>query len=328
MKFNRNVFWALAALPGLSLAAPAPASLSLEDIAMGISPVGKTLPPPAALEKRACASNNLLRLFRDKRYSAMAIPFCSSYVQAVVVTSASIAATVTKDSTVTPATITVTVTSVITDLEETTITITSYSTYNPQDTVTQTLAKRTAIPYPTWLPSSYGTSSVSSVCSCYNIVQPTPLTKTVTVVTGTQTIGQDVTLPPSTVTDVETATTVETSTIVAVATVEAIVCGVTPGCPVGGSSFIGFTNADTVEGCYDYCAGVDGAVSIQYGLLPPTPYKTACFCYPIPVSQNYDPTGEFQNTNCYSYYQYDLDCRLLPSSPSPAPPPPPLPPTK
>ncbi|EPS35554.1 hypothetical protein H072_11037 [Dactylellina haptotyla CBS 200.50] len=304
MKLNQNTLWALLASAGFTHAAPAPVVLSPEDI----SNIAYGNPPSASLQKRACASNNLLRLFKDSRYSSSAIGFCATYVQNVITATTAIVASITEDTTVTPPPTTVTATEVVTETETETLSTDFYTT-NPFDTAA--LEKRTAIPYPSWLPTTYAASSVSSVCSCFNTVQPPAIYTTVTVVTSTETVDEAITLPPATVTDIETATSLVTVSV-GLSTPKALICGGTPGCPSGSvhTTLLASGKFDTLGECFDLCSGVDGALSVQYGLTNAGGFEKWCFCWPIDVASNWNPNNP-QSVGCVSYYQFDLECRFL-----------------
>ena len=108
-----------------------------------------------------------LRNLRDKRYSASASAFCSTYIQSTVTETAKVAAITTKTDFVTPDAVTVTSTKFM--------------------TLQNTFVKRDAQAYPTWLPASYPPSRVSSACSCF-VTPSAPVTVTTTITTGTDTV--------------------------------------------------------------------------------------------------------------------------------------------
>ncbi|KAI9150729.1 hypothetical protein HJFPF1_10505 [Paramyrothecium foliicola] len=175
-------------------------------------------------EKRAiCNADNLLRNFRDKRYSSSAGEFCSLYIQSTITNV--FETTATEHQTVTQYSDAPTVT----DVTFLVVTVTTGT-----ETVTRQASavnkRDDSVAYPTWLAASYPASRVSSACSCF-IPAPSPAIQTsTTAVLGTETKVITQTLPP---TDTTTVTVTSVSTENAVATQVVTVnppCGL-PGCP-------------------------------------------------------------------------------------------------
>ncbi|KAI9676054.1 MAG: hypothetical protein M1817_000797 [Caeruleum heppii] len=178
----------------------------------------------AALSKRqTCNADNLLRNLRDKRYSSSASAFCSKFIQSTIESTVSVAASTTTTATSTPAPIVESVVESSTSVVLSTTTTTSFGTE-----ATVTLKKREAVPYPSFLATTYAPSRVSSACSC--LVTPSPAaTSSVTVTTGTNTLTDTITLDPSTTTTTSTTTTVTSSTSTATVVDSSLQCG-RPGC--------------------------------------------------------------------------------------------------
>ncbi|PMD12375.1 hypothetical protein NA56DRAFT_756665 [Hyaloscypha hepaticicola] len=163
------------------------------------------------LEERTngCNADNCLRALL--RYSAQAVPFCSSYISIPVVT-----VTVTGSATATQtATITIPTTAFATATSVTVVDVTttvSAPIIAPRDVVFgqfATVAARDA-PLPTYV-SQYPASRVSSACSCLSV---TPSTRTIsTTITSTASTTLSVT---STETDTVTTTTTSYDTVATV----------------------------------------------------------------------------------------------------------------
>ncbi|KAI9803451.1 MAG: hypothetical protein M1833_000970 [Piccolia ochrophora] len=251
------------------------------------------------LSKRAvCNADNLLRNLRDKRYSLDASAFCSVYIQSTAVTTVGVVVTKTDTATFTPSPILVTQVVTVPTTEVSTITSTSYST------AVNTLRKRD-VPYPPFLATTYPPSRVSSACSCFVTPSP-PVTKSTTVTTGTETLGETVTLPTVTVTATSTTTSIDSQVTTVVVPGGPILCGV-QGC-TNGAGFIRlfFNQASNPQECRALCASESGCKSFQFG-IETSLSLTVCNLFSVSVEQTFE-TGSGTDASCQVYSIFDVRC--------------------
>ncbi|EPS37274.1 hypothetical protein H072_9019 [Dactylellina haptotyla CBS 200.50] len=252
------------------------------------------------LTKRAdgCDSDNLLRNFRDKRYSASASDFCSAWLQSTITNTLSVTATVDATATETPVPNTATLS------ETVTITNTETTLTTDYPTAVNTFAKRGSdVPYPGWLAATFPPVRVSSACSCF-IPSPSPvvvLTATTTVATQTNTATT--TLEPLTNTVTTLITQTASATATQVITGESIPCGAT-GCS-NGIGYLGYSDdATTLTACKDFCKSSEGCLTFQFGS---TADYTICHIFETPLADTY-ATGESTDGLCTPYKFYDVRC--------------------
>ncbi|KAF3212743.1 hypothetical protein TWF679_005632 [Orbilia oligospora] len=213
---------------------------------------------------RGCTANNVLRRFRDKRYSKSASAFCSKYIRSTITDTVLVPATITTEKTKTPPPTFVTVTdvSILTETDTSTSTFLVPTTEVPIPKI----AKRSKIAYPPWLSTQYSPSRVSSACSCFIAAPCKPTRVTKTIVTGTVTaFSKTKTLPPVVSTITESVTTITTITSI-VAKPKVINCKVTPACRSMSAPGIDLLTGYTYEQCKKLCLETEGCLSTQFGV--------------------------------------------------------------
>ncbi|KAK6507927.1 hypothetical protein TWF481_006348 [Arthrobotrys musiformis] len=306
MKFH-GAFTTFTAFIGLvhalSATTPSKRDLTTEDI---LNLAEGHLPPGfnSNLEKRnKCHPDNVLRLFRDKRHSRSASAFCSKFIQSTITQTVLVRGTITTQTIKTPPPTSVTVTEVFTLTETDT---TSSTTYIPTTAVlAPNIIKRSKEAYPSWLPSNYPPSRISSACSCH-IKGPCAVRVTKTITTGIKTVfSKTITLAPVTSTVTESATTLTTVTSI-VPIPKVITCKANPACRRPGSDVIDFLSGYTHEQCKKQCADTDGCLSTQYGFTGGV--EGVCVLGRLSVADTYEPGISATSPICLWWYMDDVDC--------------------
>ncbi|UNI16561.1 hypothetical protein JDV02_002987 [Purpureocillium takamizusanense] len=245
--------------------------------------------------RAACHDDNVLRNLRDKRFSASASEFCSTYIQSTV-TQTAYESTTHQTVTATPVE-TVAATTIVYTATFTPGIHTTYVWSTIQDP--RYNWKRDAPAYPTWLPVTYEPSRVSSACSCFITSPAAPAQQTVSS-TGVLTITDTDVLPTVTTTLVSTVTT-ELFTVPTVTATVGIECGLR-GCTTEDWVLMS-RNEPKFEDCVSLCKIWGNCVSLQWNAV-----DSICNLLKDNATVVYNPNTPDNLAACRNFQIYDWQC--------------------